>query len=223
MLITMSHFKTWTLDMKAIAALIFIFTVSGCSLFSRNSDYQSGIYETDPELLDYYHEKKQLEYTQAKGQVRAVASQAEISDEIIERRMLLNRLEQRIPTKKEIDLYYKYKPYFQSNSQRIRFLQIDGHENKIEWLRHYKVTTDVAEFPPHIQAIIDTSDIILGMQKEAVVQSWGEPETKEISGNPTYGNERWKYVKHVPDSANYGLETRYIYFEGGLVSGWKKF
>ncbi|MDZ4660374.1 MAG: hypothetical protein SGJ18_02015 [Pseudomonadota bacterium] len=209
--------------MRILTFLSLFLLLSGCTLFGRSSNYGPDIYEADPELLDYYHEKQNLERSQAKAQVRALSPKGEISDAAIERKQLLNRLEYRIANKKESELYYRYKPYFSSDSQRIRFLQTDSYDTKIDWLRHYKITTEIEKFQPQVQAMIDASDITLGMQKEAVVQSWGEPEAKEISGNPTYGNERWKYVKHVPENANYGLETRYVYFEGGLVSGWEKY
>ena len=209
--------------MKILTVLTLLLYLSGCSLFGRSSESGAENYESDPELLDYYHEKQTFERSKARAQMKAISPKAEISDEAIERRQLLNRLERKIATKKEVELYYRYKPYFVSDSQRIRFLQTDSYDTKVDWLRHYKITTEIEKFQPHVQSMIESSDITLGMQKEAVVQSWGEPEAKEISGNPTYGNERWKYIKHVPENGNYGLETRYVYFEGGLVSGWEKY
>lgn len=193
----------------------------GCTTLRRSDSYHPDVYETDPELLDYYHEKNKAERTRAKAQLRSQDS-GQIDEALVERRMLLNRLEKRIATERERELYYKFKPYMASDGQRIRFLQTDSYEAKMEWLKYYKINTEVEGYPPQIQNLIDASDICLGMTREAVIASWGEPDTKEIAGNALYGNERWKYTKNVPTEGNYGLETRFVYFEGGQVSGWEK-
>ena len=60
------------------------------------------------------------------------------------------------------------------------------------------------------------------MSKRAVQESWGEPERIEVAGNPTYGNERWKYSTYVSSTEGFNEEERMIYFEGGRVVGWNK-
>ena len=79
------------------------------------------------------------------------------------------------------------------------------------------------KFPEPIVIAIENNDITIGMSKGAVVQSWGDPERKEVAGNPLYGNERWLYNKMVSSVDGYSKQTRIIYFEGGRVAGWETY
>jgi hypothetical protein len=59
------------------------------------------------------------------------------------------------------------------------------------------------------------------MPQDYVRRSWGEPVNVEISGNPIYKNERWKYQRQVSTAQGFRKETRFVYFEGGRVVGWE--
>ena len=61
------------------------------------------------------------------------------------------------------------------------------------------------------------------MSKQAVRESWGEPEAIEVAGNPVFGNERWRFIEQIASSEGYQTEGRMIYFEGGRVVGWERF
>ncbi len=194
--------------------------LSACSLLNLNSDGR-GTYDPDQELSQYYSDKRQEERNRARTQLgRSPASIKE--DSALESRITLNRLEYRIPTKNEKALYYKYKPYILDDNARIEFLRVPSYEAKSEWLRRRKITTEVFEYPKIIQDIINNNDICLGMTRQAVQESWGEPDIKEVAGDPMYGNERWKYSTSVSSENGFNQETRFVFFDGGLVSGWEK-
>ncbi|MEK6556591.1 MAG: hypothetical protein AABZ31_15180, partial [Bdellovibrionota bacterium] len=69
--------------------------------------------------------------------------------------------------------------------------------------------------------LIENNDIARGMSRNAVIQSWGNPDMEEFAGNPVYGNERWVYNKQVSTDQGYKQERRLIYFEAGRVVGWE--
>lgn len=52
-----------------------------------------------------------------------------------------------------------------------------------------------------------------GMDKKTVLKKWGRPVRVDIAGDPARQNERWSFY--------YGGQWRQIYFEGGLVQGWR--
>ncbi len=66
-----------------------------------------------------------------------------------------------------------------------------------------------------------TRNIRLGMEKNRVARTLGEPKLVEVAGNPKYGNERWIYETAIPTLDGYYKEKRVIYFEGGNVVGWE--
>lgn len=74
-----------------------------------------------------------------------------------------------------------------------------------------------------VEELIENRDIVVGMTKKAVSQSWGDPDLVEVAGNPLYGNERWQYKTYVSSSEGYKKELRVIYFEAGRVAGWEKY
>lgn len=68
-----------------------------------------------------------------------------------------------------------------------------------------------------ITLAIRNNDIVVGMSRSEVVESWGEPSVREIAGSGRNGHERWTY------GSRYSLEgERYLIFEGGQVVGWHR-
>ncbi len=62
---------------------------------------------------------------------------------------------------------------------------------------------------------IRNNDIVVGMNRSEVVESWGEPTVREIAGSGRNGHERWMY------GSRYSLEgERYLIFESVQVVGW---
>ena len=54
--------------------------------------------------------------------------------------------------------------------------------------------------------------LTVGMTKNEVCVTWGQPAIVEFAGNPSFQNERWSFSRNG--------RTNYIYFESGRVSGW---
>lgn len=66
-----------------------------------------------------------------------------------------------------------------------------------------------------VETAIVANDVVLGMTKQQVVNSWGEPTYIEYAGDSQHGNERWIY------GPRYQLDSeRVIIFEQGKVAGW---
>lgn len=68
-----------------------------------------------------------------------------------------------------------------------------------------------------VRQAIETRDVILGMTRQDVMASWGEPNQREIAGHGANGHERWTY------GSRYSLgESRTVIFENGKVAGWRR-
>lgn len=66
-----------------------------------------------------------------------------------------------------------------------------------------------------IHTAMASRDVILGMSRSQVMQSWGQPVAREVAGNGSSGHERWHY------GARYSLQgERIVIFENGRVAGW---
>ena len=140
----------------------------------------------------------------------------------VEDRSVLRKLEKQLEGKREREQYFRNKPYLKNDRERIEFLSMDSFEARARWLAAKGIDGSSTSNPPEIQALIDINDITLGMTKQAVKDSWGEPELVEVAGNPIYGNERWHYKEQLPSTEGYQTESRMVYFEGGRVAGWEK-
>jgi outer membrane protein assembly factor BamE (lipoprotein component of BamABCDE complex) len=109
-----------------------------------------------------------------------------------------------------------------SDADRLQFLALDNFDERNQWLTSHGVYGSDTPNKPEIQALIEINDITVGMTKQAVRDSWGEPELVEVAGNPLYGNERWGYSEQLPSSEGFQSEKRIVYFEGGRVIGWER-
>ena len=137
-------------------------------------------------------------------------------------RTALRAMEKQLEGKRETEQYYKNKPYMRSDRERMAFLSVDGFDDRAAWLEKRGVLGAKTPHTAPIQALVEINDITLGMTKQAVRDSWGEPELVEVAGNPVYGNERWAYSEQVPSNEGYLTEHRLVYFESGRVVGWEK-
>ena len=68
-----------------------------------------------------------------------------------------------------------------------------------------------------VRRAIETRDVVLGMSRQDVVQSWGEPVQREVAGNGTAGHERWTYGSRYSFS-----QPRTVIFQNGRVAGWHR-
>ena len=68
-----------------------------------------------------------------------------------------------------------------------------------------------------VKRAIKTRDVILGMTRQEVEDSWGAPAQRAVAGNGTGGHERWTY------GSRYSLGNgRTVIFENGKVAGWRR-
>lgn len=70
-------------------------------------------------------------------------------------------------------------------------------------------------------SLIEANDVAVGMNQQAVRESWGDPDSVESAGKELYGNQAWRYTKMVSSHDGYKKEIRIIYFESGRVIGWE--
>lgn len=172
------------------------------------------------------NERRWAERDEAAGEL-GMASADELSEtqqRALAKRIELRRLERsEIDGRREREQYFRVKPLLRSDSDRIEFLRVGSYEGRERWLRAQGVSVNSPKFARDVQDLISRNDVALGMTKQAVRESWGEPEVVEVAGNPVYGNERWKYVEQIASPEGYQSENRMVYFESGRVVGWEKF
>lgn len=133
----------------------------------------------------------------------------------------LKQLENGIRTKKEMDQYSRVLPYLKSEGERIEFLELADYEARQKWMNQKNFMDRARQTQDNMQELIEAQDIAVGMPQTLVKRAWGDPEHIEVSGNPQFRNERWRYSKYVSTPEGYKLERKSVYFEGGRVAGWE--
>jgi len=213
--------------MKNYALLVLMsYLFAGCSSLQRSSD--SGYLQEESSLYGNNRQFKQEKFSNELNNTRhelglssarpmSAGERARVSS-----RMKLKKYEKGLQTKREQQQYYKFKPYLNSDIERIRFLRLPTVEARQRWIENRGLQDQMTNYSQREIAAIEKKDIVLGMSEKAVIESWGEPNSKEVSGNDLYGNQRWLYLKYVSSNDGYAKENRVIYFEGNRVSGWSR-
>lgn len=212
--------------LKSVLTLISLqFGLTACALFERSQF--SGYEATGESSLSSIHEYRAQKHDRNWGVAReelGLTTTQELTDEQVSRihqRVELNRLERNLPNQLERRQYFGLKPYFNSDLERIYFLRLPTIEARERWAINKGITTDEKVFDAPTTYLIENNDIAKNMTRNAVKQSWGEPDFIEVAGDPLYGNERWRYNKLVSSEDGYRSESRIIYFEAGRVIGWE--
>jgi hypothetical protein len=188
-----------------LLALVFV----GCGMVQRHSDSgYNGNHGAWDDVGEPSHGARtktlsQDERTQVEGNVE------------------IRRLETNLRSEDEYDQYNKYKGTM-SAKERAEFLRMKDASARKRWVQAKGIKEDRSRFPSSITAAVEDGDIALGMPKEAVKESWGDPELMEVAGNPNLGNERWTYTRYLSSAEGFQEEHRIIYFEGGQVIGWER-
>lgn len=211
--------------MKIKGLILLSFGLTACSTFERNtrSGYGSDYSDSSP-TQTFYQDRRALERERTQQELN-LPDNRELSDEErdgLQRRIALHRLENRLGSKKEKAQYYKFKGFLKSDNERIYFLTLPNFESRQRWVTAKGINPDSTNFDDDMQKLIENNDISMGMSKKAVSESWGDPDIVEVSGDPVYGNERWKYKKTISTSNGYSDEIRAVYFDAGRVIGWEK-
>lgn len=129
--------------------------------------------------------------------------------------------EKQLSTKREKEHYSKVLPWFKSDQERLKYLQIPSFNEKQQWALDERIWNRANSPTQEMKAMIVTSDIAIGMPMDYVIKSWGEPMNRQVSGNPYLKNEKWKYSRSISTRDGYKKENRLVYFEGGRVVGWE--
>ncbi len=143
-------------------------------------------------------------------------------EEVLNKRIKLKRLETHLVDVREREQYFKYKPYLDNDDERISYLELPSIEARDRYAMEKGIYYHAYRYSPAVRDAVSRSDIILGMNKEAVVDSWGEPATVEVAGKEVFGNEKWSYVDYVETAEGYQRQERIVIFEAGKVAGWQK-
>lgn len=205
--------------LRYLIYLSFITLISGCSLFQRSSG--SGF------ATDSFSPNRPRPLSPAELQKNAYElgvnpdngfSTEQMSN--LENRQRLKELELRLGSQKEREQYSKILPLLSSDREKIQFLSIPSLEGRQAWINRNGLWQRSAFTSPDILDAAENGDIALGMSAELVRKAWGEPQSVEVSGNPAYKNERWRYSRSVASDHGFQGEKKYIYFEGGRVVGW---
>jgi hypothetical protein len=139
----------------------------------------------------------------------------------VTQRRKLRELERAMESKQEKLQYSKVLPWLRSDEEKIEMLSIPSLEGRQAWINRGNVWARARVPENRMKELIDSQDISVGMPMEYVKRSWGDPLAIEVSGNPVYKNERWKYSRNVPGSDGFHQQKRSVYFEGGRVVGWE--
>lgn len=70
------------------------------------------------------------------------------------------------------------------------------------------------------QEAVEAGDVVLGMNMEQVMSSWGRPSDVEIAGDAESGNQKWTYSGGLMGRLKIN-PARIVYFERGRVAGWE--
>ncbi len=204
---------------KYILAITLLGLNTACSLMQPEASYKN--YE-DEEYAAYSAQKSGS--LQAYDELGLSPSRRLSDDEreALDRRMRLIRLEKSIPSESLRDQYYNYRSYMESDEEKIGFLNIPSKEGRDRFAMQKGIYFKTNKHLPTVRDAVQRSDIILGMNKDAVIESWGEPVDVEVAGSRLYGNERWRYVEYVSTPEGYQREERLVIFEAGKVVGWQR-
>ncbi|MBF0362242.1 MAG: hypothetical protein HQK49_14595 [Oligoflexia bacterium] len=125
----------------------------------------------------------------------------------------LTALEDGLP-EQEYNHYQSYASKLPTVSEKIFFLRLKGLKERNEYLisRGFAPKKGKHSDGFRDELAINNQEIVVGMSKDAVIQSWGRPLRIDVAGNPVYENERWLFN-------NYGKQ-KFIFFENGRVKGW---
>ncbi|MGE5085399.1 MAG: hypothetical protein ACM3MG_03805 [Bacillota bacterium] len=194
----------------------------GCANFQRsaNSGYSSsGVLYSDQGQRDLMRDKSIRQTAYELGKDPSYLNESDL--EQIRNRQKARELERTLSSRKEKEQYSKVLPWLKGDEEKIAFLSVPSIEGRQQWINKNNIWDRSTAPKAEMKEILETQDIAVGMPQDYVRKSWGDPLTIEVSGNPIYKNERWKYERFTTSPEGYRKETRIVYFEGGRVVGWE--
>jgi hypothetical protein len=210
--------------MKRIFSLCVLpFLMSACAQLQRSMD--SGYAAKKPKVVSSY---STVESANVDSDTARVAYELGFNpgnltaDEMhqVQQRKTVKGLEKALDSRQEKEQYSKVLPWLKEDQEKIDFLSIPSIEGRQAWINKNNIWARAKVPVNRMKELIDAQDIAVGMPMEYVKRAWGDPVAVEVSGNPVYKNERWKYMRSVPGSDGFHQQKRFVYFEGGRVTGW---
>jgi hypothetical protein len=204
--------------MKLFMSFLLLITLSACSSLQRSTQYDTAMqsqYMTAQDIKENQISKYEL------GLHRLTRPLTKEEYDRLALRNEVKRLERRLVSSLEKELYYKNKAFFKSDYERIEFLRIADYSDRLKWLARNSFQQRLSSYTSEENEAIEQNDILLHMSMRAVRESWGEPDAREISGSELHGNERWVYHNYQATSEGYKKEDRIIFFQNGRVIAWR--
>jgi len=123
----------------------------------------------------------------------------------------------------------KYRPEIISTKPSLKKPEVSSgqkdwssmtHEEKVEYLRRLKEKKaeedrKIAGYPEHIQQLVRDRKLKVGMTKEMVLLSWGNPVDIRPQ-SPKNVQEKWIYSTSRSD------KSAYAYFKNDILTGWEE-
>ncbi|WP_286842687.1 hypothetical protein [Idiomarina sp. UBA4206] len=111
------------------------------------------------------------------------------------------------------EIYYlSLSPY--EKAEYVRLKQAGGEDKTVKpyaYLSNYKDEGNLS-LRSFYQSRYEERALKMGMNKQDVVASWGEPQNVDYAGDPRFQNERWSFREQG--------KVHRVYFENGVVHGW---
>lgn len=176
---------------------ILIFGTVGCAFVSKRIESRQNQQET--------------------GSTQKAVNQGD--DELVHIR--IKELERQMKSQREKELYSKLLPWFLDEDEKLEFLSLPRLTEKQEWATEKRIWNRNKNPSNEMKSLMQNQDIAIGMPMDYVQKSWGDPILKEVSGNPLFKNQKWRYARSVSTQEGFKQEKRTVYFEGGKVVGWE--
>lgn len=206
-----------------VSFLVSVLVLASCAHFQRSADSGYGEYNEGLPYADSKprggHDRDTAKTAYELGKDPSSLSAYDLSQ--IRDRQKTRDLERTLSSKKEREQYSKILPWLRNDQEKMAFLSIPTVEGRQQWINKEEIWTRSQAPQTEMKELIENQDIAVGMPQDYVRKSWGDPVSIEVSGNPIYKNERWRYQRQVSTSQGYRQETRHVYFESGRVVGWE--
>jgi hypothetical protein len=211
--------------MKSYSLLVVLpLTLGACAQFQRSMN--SGYASRTPKVVTTYSSTENFrgndsETTRMAYEMGFNPSNMSGEEALqVQQRRQLRDLEKTLESRQAKEQYSKVLPWLKDDSEKIELLNIPSLEGRQAWINRNNIWGRARMPATRMKDLINSQDIAVGMPMEYVRRAWGDPLAIDVSGNPVYKNERWKYMRNVPGSDGFHQQKRFVYFEGGRVVGW---
>ncbi len=203
-------------------SLILAFTLGGCADMMGQRTYLSEMENDDSQFFNPNQDFPVLagdtgRSWNTKRQMRERTPASVHDVELSQEKKSLNRELAALEagqSENALNFYEDHKHKLKSTSERIYFLKLPHNERNDYLISRGFMGDSRQNVTPTEKALSRRErDILLGMTKNDVMDSYGKPLRVDVAGNPNYENERWAYQMNG--------STKYIYFESGQVQGWE--